>query len=134
MRPHSYESRVYYGDTDAGGVMYHAAYLAFAERARTEALRALGLPHQAMLEAHGVMFVVRRARLEYLRPVRLDALVRVRTRPVAAAAVSVTLQQDFSVDEDGVAALEVVLVCVGASGLRPARIPPRWRAALAPEP
>ena len=68
MIVHSHNLRVYFEDTDAGGVMYHAAYLGFAERARTEALRDAGLPHAAMLNEHGVMFMVRRVQIEYLRP------------------------------------------------------------------
>ena len=69
---HRYTLRVYYEDTDAGGVVYHANYLRFAERARTEALRDLGLPHADAGERIGLMFVVRRVEVDYLRPARLD--------------------------------------------------------------
>src|ERR1700735_3643878 len=69
---HRYAVRVYYEDTDAGGVAYHASYLRFAERARTEALRDLGIPHADLLQRFTLMFVVRRIEVDYLRPARLD--------------------------------------------------------------
>ncbi len=69
---HRYAVRVYYEDTDAGGVVYHASYLRFAERARTEALRDLGIPHADLLQRFTLMFVVRRIEVDYLRPARLD--------------------------------------------------------------
>ena len=69
---HVYPLRVYYEDTDAGGIVYHANYLRFAERARTEALRDMGLPHARMIDEFGVMFVVRRVESDYLLAARLD--------------------------------------------------------------
>jgi acyl-CoA thioester hydrolase len=76
---HRYGLRIYFEDTDAGGVVYHANYLRFAERARTEALRAMGLPHSEMMEKHGIIFVVRRVALDYQRPARLDDWLTVET-------------------------------------------------------
>ena len=61
---HRYAIRVYYEDTDAGGVVYHATWLRYAERARTEALRDLGAPHADMVDRHGVMFMVRRIEVD----------------------------------------------------------------------
>ena len=68
---HEHPIRVYYEDTDAGGVAYHASYLRWAERARTESLRDLGLPHSAMQQNHGCFLVVKRLSVEYARPARL---------------------------------------------------------------
>ena len=65
---HRYVCRVYYEDTDAAGVVYHANFLRLAERARTEALRSLDIPHAEMTRLHGVIFMVRRAKLDYLAP------------------------------------------------------------------
>lgn len=90
---HRYEVRVYYEDTDAGGVVYHANYLRFAERARTEALRALGVPHAEMESQHGLIFMVRRGKLDYLAPARLDDLILVATEVVAIRGASVSLRQ-----------------------------------------
>ena len=92
--PHRYDLRVYYEDTDAGGIVYHANYLRFAERARTEALRALGVPHADLVRDHHRMFVVRRVKLDYLRPARLDERLSVLTDQRALGAASVRLRQD----------------------------------------
>jgi acyl-CoA thioesterase FadM len=90
---HRYGLRIYFEDTDAGGVVYHANYLRFAERARTEALRALRLPHSEMMIKHGIIFVVRRValtlvslRLQTGRAERLPAAWRVALTAMAGAA------------------------------------------------
>jgi Thioesterase superfamily len=70
---HRYTLRVYYEDTDAGGVVYHATYLRYAERARTEALRDAGIPHADLVERFGLMFMVHRAEIDYVRAAVLDA-------------------------------------------------------------
>ncbi len=129
--PHRYTLRVYYQDTDAGGIVYHANYLAFAERARTEALRAMGIPHTEMLARHGVMFVVRRVILDYQRPARLDDEIVVETRIASVGGASATLRQKFWRDSDSLAVLEVALGCVRPGDGRPARMPETWRSRMA---
>ncbi len=128
--PHRYDLRVYYEDTDAGGIVYHANYLRFAERARTEALRALGVPHAVLVRDHQRMFVVRRVKLDYLRPARLDEWLSVLTDQRALGAASVRLRQDITGAEGTCAAAVIDLACVRTDTGRPARIPPAWRAAL----
>jgi acyl-CoA thioester hydrolase len=131
---HRYLCRVYYEDTDAAGVVYHANYLRLAERARTEALRSLDIPHAEMTRLHGVIFMVRRAKLDYLAPARLDESLIVQTRALAVGAASATLEQSFRPEADParlLAVVEIHLACVRLAGLRPARIPPRWRTTLA---
>lgn len=130
MEPFHLRLRVYYEDTDAGGIVYHARYLAFAERARTEALRALGVSHAELVEQHGSIFVVRRAEMEYLRPARLDDELEVVTGPWEVAGASVRVRQGFRVAGREIGRLEVQLACVRAADGRPSRIPWRWRAAL----
>jgi len=127
---HRLNVRIYYEDTDAGGVVYHARYLAFAERARTELLRDLGVPHDEMARDEGLIFVVRRAEIDYLRPARLDEVVTIESVPLEMGAATVTLRQSFTVGERKVAVLEVQLACVRGADGRPSRIPPRWRAAF----
>ena len=130
---HRYRLRVYYEDTDAGGVVYHANYLRFAERARTEALRDLGVPHAEMVREHGVMFMVRRIKLDYSQPALLDDALVVITHPLEIGAASVGLRQMVARDGgDGrvLATLDIQLACVRVAEPRPARIPARWRAAL----
>ncbi|PWS36883.1 4-hydroxybenzoyl-CoA thioesterase [Falsiroseomonas bella] len=142
MPAHRHAVRVYFEDTDAGGVAYHANYLKWAERARTESLRAMHLPHALMMERYNAMLVVRRIEVAYVRPARLDEPLIVETRIVALGAATLDLDQRVVREEEGgaeLARLSVGLVCVrgsldgaagGADGLRPARIPEPWRQAL----
>jgi acyl-CoA thioester hydrolase len=90
---HCYALRVYYEDTDAGGIVYHATYLRYAERARTEAMRDLGIPHAELVERFTLMFVVRRIEVDYLRPARLDESLVVETEVLAAGGASATVRQ-----------------------------------------
>lgn len=133
MRPHRHILRVYFEDTDAGGVVYHATYLHYAERARTEAMREAGVPHAALVAEHGLMFVVRRINLEYLRPARLDDEIEVLTATKTMGAATINARQEFRVAGQMLVALDLTLACVRWRDGRPARIPPRWRAALVPE-
>lgn len=128
--PHHYYLRVYYEDTDAGGVVYHASYIRFAERARTEALRDAGAAHAEMAREHDMIFMVRRIEIEYLRPARLDAWLRVATSVEHVGGASARLRQEITEGDTTVAVLTVVLVCVGLGDGRPARIPLRWRTVL----
>jgi acyl-CoA thioester hydrolase len=133
---HRWPLRVYFEDTDAGGMAYHANYLRWAERARTESLRAMGLPHQMLMEGHDSILVVRRIEVEYWRPARLDDAVVVETRVVTVRGVTILLDQRMVPGDeakDGVeplAALRVELACIDRHSLRPKRIPEPWRSAL----
>jgi acyl-CoA thioester hydrolase len=127
---HRYAVRVYYEDTDAGGVAYHATYLRFAERARTEALRVAGIPHSELLKRFTLMFVVRHIEVDYARPARLDDSLLVVTEPVAVGGATVTLRQDVRGPEGPCAVLRVRLACVKPGEGKPARLPPLWRRVL----
>jgi acyl-CoA thioester hydrolase len=129
---HEHPIRVYFEDTDAGGIVYHATYLRWAERARTEALRAMGLPHHLLMERHDSLLVVRRVEVEYWRPARLDDLVTVATRPIRLRAAAVSLEQRVLLGDALLATLGVDLACIDRQTMRPVRIPEPWRAALAP--
>jgi acyl-CoA thioester hydrolase len=132
---HLYPLRVYYEDTDAIGIVYYANYLRYIERARTEALRELGIAHAELVEQFGVMFVVRRVEMDYLRPARLDDSLLVETTAEEIGGASLVLRQNvLAVEGQGnhvtLVAARVRLACVGADGERPRRIPPRWREGL----
>jgi acyl-CoA thioester hydrolase len=128
---HVYTLRVYFEDTDAGGVVYHANYLCFAERARTEALRDLGVPHADLVADHGLMFMVRRVKLDYQLPARLDDEITVITETRRVGGASVALTQRFAAaDGRALAALDIELACVRLEDGKPARIPARWRQAF----
>lgn len=128
---HRYRMRVYYEDTDAGGIVYHANYLRFAERARTEALRAAGIPHSLLVASFNRMFVVRRAELDYAQPARLDEELVVVTIPLLVGGASLLLRQDVQgTDGASRAVLTVRLACVSLETIRPAPMPPLWRERL----
>lgn len=127
---HRYPLRVYYEDTDAGGIVYHAGYLRFAERARTEALRDLGIPHAEMMERFNLMFVVRHLQIDYLKPARLDDSLTVETSAQEVGGASVVLRQDVVGPSGQCAAMTVRLACVNPGEGKPGRIPPRWRSML----
>ncbi len=129
---HRYPLRVYFEDTDAGGMAYHATYLRWAERGRTESLRDLGMPHQAMLDGHNSLLVVRRLDVEYAAPAKLDDLVVVETRVVAVRGVTLRLDQRMLRGDTTLAVLGVELACIDRETLRPRRIPEPWRSALTP--
>ncbi len=130
MIVHRHDIRVYFEDTDAGGVVYHARYLGFAERARSEALREAGVPHSDLVRNEGLIFVVRRLKIDYLRPARLDDILTVATEPTHLGAATATMRQEFSAAGMEVARLDVELACVRVADGRPARIPSRWRVAF----
>ena len=135
MAAHRWPIRVYFEDTDAGGIVYHANYLRWAERARTESLRAMNLPNQAMIERHASLLVVRRIEVEYAAPARLDESLFVETRVLAVRGASLDLEQRVVDAESGAvrAVLTVGLVCVRVEGMRPAPLPEPWRSRLRDE-
>lgn len=129
MTPHAYELRVYYEDTDAGGIVYHANYLRFAERARTEMLREAGLDHRRLAVEHGGTLAVTRCDARFRAPARLDDRLRVETTLVEAAGARLALHQDVLRGGEVLAAIDVALAFLGPD-LRPRRLPSPLRNAL----
>ena len=145
---HHYVLRVHIEDTDAGGIVYHANYLAFAERARSSYLRLIGINQETALAGDtgppldGAMIVVRRLNIDYLKPAELGAALRIETRMTALRGAAMQLTQTIINFDNGhiLARLLVDTVCVAASkdgGKRPRRIPSvvadRLRAAKPPD-
>jgi acyl-CoA thioester hydrolase len=95
VKPFSWRTRVYWEDTDAGGVVYYANYLRFMERARTEWLRTLGFCQRDLALNHGVLFAVTRVRIDYRRPARLDDELSVTCDPRTVGAASVSFAQNI---------------------------------------
>jgi acyl-CoA thioester hydrolase len=115
--------RIYYEDTDFSGVVYHAAYLKFFERGRTEALRACGVHHSEMLKRdEPLAFAVRKMTTEWLVPARIDDMLEVKTRFVAAKGARMLLDQEIWRDETILARAGVEAACMSLSG-RPRRLP-----------
>ncbi len=129
MPAHSIDVRVYYEDTDSEGIVYYANYLKFAERGRTEMLRAAGIDHPTLWDTHGVGFAVRRVTADYIRPAKLDDALSVRTSMTGIRGASLTAEQVVRRGEEDLVRLSVQLACIRRDG-RPARMPPPLRAAL----
>jgi acyl-CoA thioester hydrolase len=121
--------RVYYEDTDAGGMVYYANYLKFAERARTEMLRLAGFDHGGIADRFGIAFVVRDCALSYKRPARLDDLLEVRSRFLEVGGAWLTAEQLICRETMELARLDVRLACMTGGG-KPSRIPRDLRDAL----
>jgi acyl-CoA thioester hydrolase len=119
---HRIRLRVYYEHTDAAGIVYHAAYLEFAERARTEMLRCLGLDHTGLRARFGLAFTVRSCAIEYRAPARLDDLLEIETRVVRLGGASIDLEQRVLREAQLLARLDVRLALLGTD-LRVARLP-----------
>lgn len=115
--------RVYFQDTDAGGVVYHASYVNFMERARTEWLRTHGYSNAGLMKEFGVMFVVRTMKLDYLRPALLDDMLNVTAQVVEIGRSRLTLQQSVKREDELLTTGEVHLVCVSRETFKPVRVP-----------
>lgn len=122
---HTYQHpvRVYWEDTDAGGIVFYANYLKFFERARTEWLRALGVDQQALREQTGAIFVVTYSAVHYRAPARLDDLLDVSVQVQQAGRVALVLAQQARRGPTVLAEGEVHIACVDSGTLRPIRIP-----------
>jgi len=126
---HVFILRVYYEDTDSVGIVYYANYLKFAERGRTEMLRAAGVEHSVIWRTHGVGFAVRKVTADYLRPARLDDLLTVHTRMTSVGGASLILEQTVRRGAEDLARLQLRIACVDRDG-GVARLPAPLRAAL----
>ena len=118
--------RVYWEDTDGGGIVYYANYLRFFERARTELLRSRGYSQSEMQGGDNLVFAVISVSVDYLRPARLDDLLEVSVRVAQASRVSLTFEQEITRDNDADEVLcraTVRVACLDATKLTPRRIP-----------
>jgi acyl-CoA thioester hydrolase len=117
--------RVYFEDTDAGGVVYHASFVRFAERGRTDFLRLLGTDARRLIDGSDsrepAAFVVRRMSFDFARPGRMDDLLEVETRVKELGAASVTLDQTINRDGQRLVSAEIVVVLISISG-KPLRL------------
>jgi acyl-CoA thioester hydrolase len=126
---HVFRLRVYYEDTDLAGIVYYANYLKFIERARTEALIAMGIDQAAMRARDGVVFAVRRVEVDYLAPARFQDELTVTTVTERLAGARAELVQEVWRGPELLVRAGVVIVCLGADG-RPRRMPAEVRSAL----
>lgn len=132
MRSSEWPVRVYYEDTDAGGVVYHARYLHFLERARTEVLRELGQFHARLIEEESLLFSIVDLQIRYLKPARLDDLLCVRTSTRLTGGASLAFTQTILRGADELlTAAEVRVACLDARSMKPRRLPESLRGIFA---
>ena len=125
---HALPVRVYYEDTDFSGVVYHASYLRFLERGRTEFLRAVGVHQQDLHAADAIAFVVRRMTIDWLKPAKMDDVVTVETLAAEVKGASMTLAQRILRGDEVLLTADVLVAAV--SGGKPARLPAALRERL----
>ncbi len=119
----SWPIRVYYEDTDAGGVVFYANYLRFYERARSEMLRAMGYEQDALIEQDRVIFVVRSVKVDYLKPARFNEMLQVTALIDSVGPASVIFSQQIIRDEIILNRAEIKIACLDVETMRPTTIP-----------
>ncbi|MEW6414736.1 MAG: tol-pal system-associated acyl-CoA thioesterase [Pseudomonadota bacterium] len=115
--------RVYWEDTDAGGVVYYANYLKFMERARSEWLRSQGFEQDVLRDEAGVVFVVRRVEIDYLAPARFNDALAVSVALHETGRASIVVRQELLRGDERLVQAEVTLACVDAARFKPVRMP-----------
>ena len=124
---YSFPVRVYFENTDAGGVVYHGEYLKFLERARTEWLRHLGFDHQNLARNHRIVFVVTQAVADFLKPARLDDNLAVSVQLESLGKVRSVFVQEIRRDDELLVRAKVTVACVTGEHFKPAEIPEALR-------
>ena len=119
--------RVYYEDTDAGGVVYHANYLNFMERARTECLRSLGFEQTDIKDRMGILFMVRGLHIQYKLPAKFNDEVMVYSRLLSIGRCLIEFEQIIVRGDEIITEGRVEVVCIDAEKFKPASIPPEMR-------
>lgn len=131
MTTHDLPIRVYYEDTDAGGIVYHASYIRFAERGRTEMLRDGGFTHADMFKTTGIGFAVASLKIDFRAPAKLDDLLVVKSHISRLGGASMDMEQKIYKNEELIAELTVTLVCIDKQ-LKAVRLPAEVRALYTP--
>ena len=120
---YSFPVRVYYENTDAGGVVYHSEYLKFLERARTEWLRHLGFDHQALGRNHKVVFVVSSMAIDFAKPAKLDDMVAVSVQLESLGKVRSVFVQEIRREDEVLVKAKVTVACLTVDSFKPVEIP-----------
>jgi acyl-CoA thioester hydrolase len=119
----NFSYRIYYEDTDAGGVVYYANYLKFFERARTDFLRARNISQSELSEKENLLFVVRKCEIEYLVSAKLDDLIEVSVEVKNISAASILMYQEIKKSSQLLSRLNVEIVCIDSVSFKPKKIP-----------
>lgn len=126
---HKLPIRVYYEDTDAGGIVYHSVYVNYAERGRTELLRAVGYGQRDLVKQDDILFAVRSMHVDFKKPAVLDDLLVVETRCRDMRGASFVMEQNVKRDGELLVGLEVKIACI-STAMKPCRVPAHIVAAL----
>ncbi|QSB00548.1 tol-pal system-associated acyl-CoA thioesterase [Methylomonas sp. EFPC1] len=123
MKEFNWPVRVYYEDTDAGGVVFYANYLKFFERARTEMLRSVGFEQDNLLAEQNLIFVVRSVKVDYLKPARFNELLDVSAKVIEYKKTNFTFEQAITRQQDILCTGEIRIACLDAQSMKPKLIP-----------
>ncbi|WP_446810036.1 tol-pal system-associated acyl-CoA thioesterase [Methylomonas sp. 2BW1-5-20] len=123
MKEFNWPVRVYYEDTDAGGVVFYANYLKFFERARTEMLRSLGFEQDSLMTGQNLIFVVRSVKVDYLKPARFNELLNASAKIIEYKKTNFTFEQSITRQQDILCTGEVRIACLDAQSMKPKLIP-----------
>lgn len=126
FQSHTFKVRVYYEDTDAGGIVYHASYLKFAERARTEMLRDTGIEHARIFAETGIAFAVISMQINFKLPAKLDDLLHVKTAVTEVKGASMGMKQEIYKGKTLLVDIDLRLACLDKDG-KAARLPEEVR-------
>lgn len=132
---HRLDARVYYADTDFSGVVYHARYLEFLERGRSDYLRLAGVRHTELLEGlrgERIVWIVRRMEIDFVRPARMDDVLTIETRTERISGARIFMAQEIRRGDETLIRAKVEAAIVGENG-RPKRFPSEWIAAFLPQ-
>ena len=125
----NFNIKVYYEDTDAGGVVYYANYLKFLERARSEAIHSLGFSNKGLLENHGILLIVKSCNIQYKQPAQLEDLLEISSEATSFTKTSILMKQLILKNKDIISEAEVHLVAVDNKG-KPTKIPDQLKRKL----
>ena len=125
----NFNIKVYYEDTDAGGVVYYANYLKFLERARSEAIHSLGFSNKGLLENHGILLIVKSCNIQYKQPAQLEDLLEISSEATSFTKTSILMKQLILKNKDIISEADVHLVAVDKKG-KPTKIPDQLKRKL----
>ena len=125
----NFNIKVYYEDTDAGGVVYYANYLKFLERARSEAIHSLGFSNKGLLENHGILLIVKSCNIQYKQPAQLEDLLEISSESTSFTKTSILMKQLILKNKDIISEADVHLVAVDNKG-KPTKIPDQLKRKL----
>ena len=125
----NFNVKVYYEDTDAGGVVYYANYLKFLERARSEAIYSLGFSNSDLLESHGILLIVKSCNIEYKKPAKFEDKLQIVSETFSFTKTSFLMRQDIKRNDELISVADIHLVAVDKNG-KPSKIPEEFKQKL----